>query len=486
MWKTALGLEVTLENQDFATLQDNRTKGNYEISRHGWLGDYVDPMTFLDMWVSNSGQNDAKYNNPKYDELIKTAKDSFDQKVRMDAMHEAEKTIMADLPIIPIYHYTNQYLDNGKVKDTVHDTLLGNLIFTWATSESKTVNYGIGEIKTIDPQLNNDTSGANVVQQTFEGLTAKDKTGAIVPGVAEKWDVSEDGLTWTFHLRDAKWSDGKPVVAGDFVYAWQRAVDPASECEYAYQVWYVKNGQKITNGEMKPEELGVVAKDDKTLVVTLEGPTNYFTQLTAFPTLSPVRKDIIEKYKEKWATNPESYVVNGPRKVSKFDLNSELVMVKNDTYWNAANVSDLTLNYKLGNDDAAFLAAFEAGELDISESFPPAETQRMKDAGFYQLKATMGTYFYVINMNSDIEALKDLNFRKALSFAIDRLSVIDVAQNSAIPAKGFVPPGVPDADGSDFQANAGNLIGITDDYAADCKTARQLLRDAGYNVTVAD
>ncbi len=479
IWKDELGLDITIESQEWAVFQTNRTEGNYQIARHGWLGDYVDPMTFLDMWVSASGQNDAKYKNPEFDALIETAKKSSNQEERMAAMHEAEKIIMTDLPIIPIYHYTNVWLDNGKVKDYVHDVLIGHMIFTWASKAEGDIVYHLGATpKSLDPQLNNATDGADVLQHTFEGLTTKDKNGVVVPGMAESWTTSEDGLTWTFKLRDANWSDGKPVTAQDFVTAWTRAVDPATECEYAYQMWYVKNGAAITNGEAAPDTLGVKAVDDKTVEVTLEAPCGYFTQLTAFPTYYPVRADVVAD--PAWANSPKTYISNGPYVLTKFELQNEIIIEKNPGYWNAANTPAPKVIMKLTDDDAAALAAFESGEMDIAETFPPEETQRMKDAGFFNVKPILGTYFIVINLEGDSDFLKDPRVRKALALSIDRDYAIEVAQNEAVPAFEFVPAGVPDADGTDFIAKNGGPLFGSGDYATDLAEAKALLAEAGY------
>ncbi len=482
IWKDELGLDITVESQEWAVFQTNRTEGNFQIARHGWLGDYVDPMTFLDMWISSSGQNDAKYKSPEYDALIATALKSADPAERMAAMHEAEKIIMTDLPIIPLYHYTNVWLDNGKVKDYVHDILIGHMLFMWASKAEGDIVYHLGATpKSLDPQKNNATDGADVIQHTFEGLTTKDKNGVIVPGMAESWTTSEDGLTWTFKLRDAKWSDGKPVTAQDFVTGWSRAVDPLTECEYAYQIYnYVKNAQAIYEGNATPDTLGVKAVDDKTLEVTLEAPCGYFTQLTAFPTYYPVRADVVKN--EAWANKPATYISNGPYVLTKFELQNEIVIEKNPNYWNAASMPCPKVIMKLTDDDAAALAAFESGEMDIAETFPPEETQRMKDAGFFNVKPILGTYFIVINLEGDSDFLKDPKVRLALALAVDRDYIIEVAQNEAVPAFEFVPAGVPDADGTDFiSKNGGPLFG-TGDYATDLATAKQLLKEAGYNV----
>lgn len=485
MWKDALGLDVTLENSEWAVFQETRNNGDYQIARHGWLGDYTDPMTFLDMWTSYSGQNDADWKNPEFDALIDTAKSSNDPVVRMQAMHDAEKILMTELPVLPVYYYTNVWLNNGKVKDFVHDALLGHMMFTWATKEGDDpILYHLGATPaTLDPQLNNATDGADVIQHLFVGLTMKDKNNAVVPAVAKNWDVSDDGLVWTFHLRDdALWSDGKPVVADDFIYAWKRALDPATGSEYAYQVYYVKNAQKINAGELGVDELGVKAIDDKTLEVTLEAATPYFTQLTAFPTLFPVREDIVSKNPDAWANDPKTLVSNGPYKLTKFELKNEIVMEKNTKFFDAANLPGEKLVFKLTDDDAAALAAYKTGELDICESFPAEETDAMKATGEYFVEPIIGTYFFCVEVQpkeGNPEILQDPKFRKALALAIDREYVIEVAQNNALPAYAFVPNGMADADNGDFRENGGNYFG-NGDYAADVAEAKALLNEIGF------
>ena len=487
MWKDALGLEVTLENSEWAVFQETRNNGDYQIARHGWLGDYTDPMTFLDMWTSYSGQNDADWVNADYDALIATAKSSNDPAVRMQAMHDAEKILMTELPVIPVYYYTNVWLDNGKVQNYVHDALLGHMMFTWATKDGEDpIYYHLGATPaTLDPQLNNATDGAVTIQHLFVGLTMKDEKNAVVPGVAEKWEVSEDGLTWTFHLRDdAVWTDGEPVTADDFIYAWKRALDPATGSEYAYQVYYVKNAQKINAGEMPVEELGVKAIDDKTLEVTLEAATPYFTQLTAFPTLFPVREDIISKNPETWANDPETLISNGPYKMTKFEIKNEIVLEKSDSFFGAADLPGEKLVFKLTDDDAAALSAFKTGELDIAESFPAEETAAMQTAGQFNVEPIIGTYFFSVEVQpkeGNPEILQDPKFRKALALAIDREYVIEVAENQALPAYAFVPNGMADADGGDFRENGGNYFG-SGDYNADIEEAKALLTEIGYKV----
>ncbi len=474
-----LGFNVTIENQEWAVFQTSRTEGNYMVSRHGWLGDYIDPMTFLDLFLSYSAQNDPNYKNEEFDALIKTAKASNDVAVRMQAMHDAEKLLVESFAVLPIYYYTDLRLNNHKVTGATHDALINHLNFKWASKADGTpINYQLGATpKSLDPALNNATDGASVIQQCFDGLTRRDKDGKIVPAVAESWDISADGLTWTFHLRDTKWSDGKPVTAQNFEFAMKRAVNPLTGAEYAYQMEYIKGASEIIAGTAAPETLGVKAIDDKTLEIVLAGPCAYFTEMVAFPTYYPVREDIVAN--EGWANKAETYIVNGAYKITSYTAQDKMVLEKNDQYWDAANVLCPKVINWLTDDDAAALAAFETGEIDICETFPSEETDRMKTAGFFEIDSSLGVYYASVNMEDP--AMQDPAIRKALALAIDRQDVIDVVKNNAQPAYAFVPGGFVDADGGDFRTNGGNYFG-SGDPVADMAEAKQILKDAGYIV----
>ena len=188
------------------------------------------------------------------------------------------------------------------------------------------VNLSV-EPKTIDPSFNAQIYGVIYIQHVFEGLTTRDRNNQVVEGVAESWDISSDGKIYTFHLRtNALWSDGKPVVAEDFVYSWRREVDPAVASEFSYQHEPVKNARDITAGRMPVETLGVKAIDDYTLEVELEAPTAYFLELTAFPTYAPLRRDIIEEYGDSWTLSPETYIGNGPYVMSERNIDENIIM----------------------------------------------------------------------------------------------------------------------------------------------------------------
>lgn len=346
--------------------------------------------------------------------------------------------------------------------------------------------YNLGaDPKTIDPQLNSAVDGSTIIHNAFEGLMREDSDGKIVPAVAEKYEVSDDGTVYKFYLRkDAKWSDGEPVVAGDFVYAWHRALNPEVAAEYAYQLYYIKNGEAFYNKEegITVDDIGVKALDDNTLEVTLEAPCPYFLSLAAFPTYFPVRQDVIEANGDRWALKPETYIGNGPFKMSQWVEKESMTFVKNENYWDAANVKLETLQVKLIDDEVTYLSAFKAGEIDIIESPPQAEIPSLVANGTAKIYPYLGTYFYVINLSDNgknvdpkvDEFLQNPKVREALTLAIDRTLIVEkVAQGGQKPATSYVPDGVLDSAGKDFH----------EDYlppTADIEKAKKLLEEAGY------
>ncbi len=365
----------------------------------------------------------------------------------------------------------------------------GNTPVVEETVEQKIV-YNLGaDPKTIDPQLNSAVDGSTIIHNAFEGLMREDENSKIVPGTAEKYEVSDDGTVYTFHIRkDAKWSDGKPVVAGDFEYAWKRALNPKVAAEYAYQLFYIKNGAAYYNQEKvggkvaTAEDVGVKVIDDNTLEVTLEAPVPYFLSLAAFPTYFPVRKDIIEGNEEKWTLKPDTYISNGPFKMSEWKEKESITFVKNENYWDAKNVKLETLEVKLIDDQITYLNAFKSGEIDVIESPPQAEIPTLLDEGTAKIYPYLGTYFYVINVSDkakDVdpkaaEALSNPKFRKALSLAIDKQLIVDkVAQGGQAPATSYVPAGILDSIGKEFQKEYSSK-------GANIEEAKNLLAEAGY------
>lgn len=222
-----------------------------------------------------------------------------------------------------------------------------------AATSGQDLMFNLGEDpETIDPTLNTSSGAGTIIVNAFEGLMLLDESEQPTYGAAENMEVSEDGLVYTFKLRqDGKWSDGEPVTANDFKYSWMRALDKATAAEYSYQLYYIKNAEKFYNGEVSADEVGIKVVDDYTLEVTLESPTSYFPQLLAFPTYAPLREDIVSANPEGWATSPETYICNGPFKLVKWDMKDQLVFERNENYWDASNVKLDSLTFKLVTDE---------------------------------------------------------------------------------------------------------------------------------------
>ncbi len=335
------------------------------------------------------------------------------------------------------------------------------------------------EPKSIDPTLNNAVDGATMIIHAFEGLTKLDKTGKVIPGMAKDWKMSDDGTKFTFNLRDAKWTDGKPVTANDFGFSWRRAVDPKTAAEYAYQLYYIKNGQAINEGTAKLEDMGVKAINDKTLEVTLQSPCSYFLEITSFPTLFPLRQDVVEKNPDGWATNPETYVSNGPFKLKTWNHDAELIFERNENYYDKKTIKPKSIRFALIADDNATLAAFRNDEVMLADSMPTEEIPALKKDGSLKIEPQLGTYFYVFNTTK--APFDNVKVRKAFALAIDRRYIVDkIAQGDQIPAGAFVPPAIGDVNASpDFRTTGKNYYD-PEAYDKNVVEAKKLMEEAGY------
>lgn len=364
----------------------------------------------------------------------------------------------------------------------------------------QTVRYNLGvEPGSLDPALAVGNPELGTLIQLFDGLTRNDKNNVPQPAIATSWDVSQDKLIYTFHLRDAKWTNGDPVTAQDFEYAWKRALAPGTSGDFAYQLYYIKNGEAFNkcmvenglyyaskvdaNGKMvadtsKPfdvDSVGVTALDDKTLKVTLEGPTPYFIDLTTYPTLFPVDKKVVEA-NPKWAASPSTYVCNGPFKLTEWIHNDHITMVKNDTYYDAAAVRLKTVIYDMVEDPSTALTMYQSGQLDAAADVPSSELKSLIASGDAQILPYLGTYYLIFNNSK--KPFNDPRVREALTLAINRQQIVDnVTKGGELPAMAFIPYGFPDATpNSDFRKVGGDAYFKDNDVA----TAQKLLADAGY------
>ena len=356
------------------------------------------------------------------------------------------------------------------------------------------------EPQSIDPALNSAVDGAIMINHMFEGLMKWKDSGVeangsdgtatnaeLTYGQAESYEKVEnaDGtVTYTFTLRDdAKWSDGKPVTAGDFVYSWQRLVNPETAADYNYMIDCVVNANEIMAGEMDPSELAVSAPDDRTFVVTIAAELPYFTELCAFPATFPVRQDIIEAKGDQWTFDTASYIGNGAYKMTEWEHNSKIVMEPNAEYYDVANLGPDKITFKLMDDQNAMLSGFRSGELDFIEEAPQAELAGLIASGEMKIVDYIGTYY--VCYQTQKAPFDNPKVRQAFTLAVDRTYIVNqVTQSGQVEASGFVPAGIYDAagaSGDDFRTTGGDYYAETDaDYEANCEEARRLLAEAGY------
>ncbi|MBM7564560.1 peptide ABC transporter substrate-binding protein [Paenibacillus sacheonensis] len=334
------------------------------------------------------------------------------------------------------------------------------------------------EPPSLDVAQAQDQVSFTVLNGLFEGLTRMDDKGNIVPGVAEKWDISEDGKTYTFHLRDnAKWSNGQPVKAGDFEYSWKRTLDPKLNppAPYAYQLYYIKNAQNYNIEQDNPDhisdpsQVGVKALDDKTLEVQLENPTPYFLNIAAFFTAYPVLKDT--QFAE-----AKDYVGNGPFKMKSWKHGDSIELVPNENYWDKDAIKLTDVKFLMIKDPNTEFNMYKTGQLDWAGaptgSIPPAQLDKYKadKSPELSIKGIASTYYY--NFNNTKKPFDNAKVRRALSMAINRQDIVDkVTKAGQVPAYGFVSTGIHGVNG-EFRDE------VKDDYfKEDVTEAKKLLAE---------
>lgn len=341
--------------------------------------------------------------------------------------------------------------------------------------------YINGEIPSIDPGLAKDSNSSWVLDHSMEGLYFQDKDG-LKEGQAKSVKVSDNGLVYTFTLKDnLKWSNGDPVTAGDFEYEWKRVLDPATASEYAYQIAdYLKGGKEYNSADPKkasPDDMkklrdavGVIAKDDKTLEVTLSNPTSYFLQLVSFYTYYPVNKKVVEA-NPKWALDASTYVTNGPFKVTEWSKDKKLVLVKNDNYYDKDKITTKQIVFNNITDDKTAWQLYTNGDLNYYFSVLPEGMDAAKKNGELQITPKLATYFYRFNVTKP--PFNNLKIRQALAMSIDRQAIIDnITKGEQKPAFGFVSGGIVQAsDKKDFREVGGAF------FKEDLAQAKTLLAD---------
>ena len=348
------------------------------------------------------------------------------------------------------------------------------------------VNFA-SEPNTIDPALNSAVDGAVMINHIFEGLYKWVDNGSgnatLALGQAKEVTPNADKTVYTVKLRDdIKWSDGKDVVAADFVYAWQRLVDPNTAADYCYMADIILNANEIMAGEMDKSELGVKAIDEKTLEITLHTACPYFEEIMAFPALMPIRSDIIEQYGDQWTFSPETYIGNGQYKMAEWSHNEFIKLVPSETYYDVDKLGPKVIKFALMDDTNAIYAAYRSGSLNFIQEVPVDEIPGLLSSGELKVHPYLGTYYCCFNTSK--APFDDVRVREAFSLVIDRNYIVEnVTKTGQKPATAFVPSGISDAPGAkdDFRAVGGDYMDVSaEKYQENCERARQLLTEAGY------
>ncbi len=330
----------------------------------------------------------------------------------------------------------------------------------------------------IDPNITSNSFAAPFLTNCFEGLVTYNSNSELVAGLAESWDISSDGKVYTFHLRpDLKWSDGSALTAHDFVYSIQRVLKPETAAQYLTMVTdYILNAQEVYDGTKAPEELGVKAIDDDTLEITLIDPAPFFIDILSMYVFSPVQQATIEANGDKWTLSPESYVVNGPFKITQMNMGESVVLEKNEHYYNADAVTLEKITFRYIMDQATALSAFQSGEIDGFREVPSADLAKLKAESddLYSIAQYATTYYLINNAKAPYN---DPLVRKAINLAIDRQALIDnILQGSGTPAMALVSPGY-SANGVKYEDGRGDF-GLS--ATANVEEAKKLLAEAGY------
>jgi oligopeptide transport system substrate-binding protein len=348
--------------------------------------------------------------------------------------------------------------------------------FTAKKGGSEVFRYALeAEPATLDPAISTAIPESLVELQIFEGLTRLDDKDQPVSGVAESWDISADGLKYVFHLRfNAKWSNGQPVTAQDFEFAWKRALSPKIASENAYMLFPLKNAKAYNENKAVAEQVGVKALDERTLEVTLEKPTAYFLSLLAFHAFYPVPQKIVTDAPDKWANEVSTLISNGPFKISSWTHSGKIQFTKNDQYWDTAAVKLNQMEWPISDSQTTRLSMLENSQVDMMVEPPVVEYDRLTQTGLLKISPFLGVYYYVFN--TQMAPFDNVKVRKAFAQAISRdMLVKNVIKGGKEPAYAWVAPGLTNpVTNKDFRNEGGN-------YALeDIVQAKKLLAEAGF------
>ena len=381
-WNRNLGINVEIETVTYRAMLDDRVAGNFELIYAGWMPDYDDPYTYLSYFVSTNAQNGGKFSNERYDELVNTANTYSDKATRLAMYAEAEQILLEEAGIVPLQVRQRPWAYANNLKGIVRYYLGPTVDYIYAYfdgQEEQDLSFSQTDIPTIDPQLFNASASYVAIKGYSEGLVHT--LGAEVrPGVAESWEIADDNMSMTFHLRqDACWSDGSPLTANDFVYAFRRLADPNTAASYSWVLSEVKNATAVLAGEMAVEDLGVSAPDDYTFVIEFDVPAPYYLSFLDMPPFHPVKQELVEQYGVDYASSADTLLGNGPFVITEYLVDQSITMVPNENYWDRESIKLDSVTIHVMDQDAAF-DLMRTGELDLADIPVDVANSYLEDA----------------------------------------------------------------------------------------------------------
>ena len=398
------GLTIEIKQVPFKQKQQLESQGDFELLYSSWIADYPDPLTFLETFTttgkfgSNSGYNSAEYNK-----LVDEAKNSLTLADSWKKFAEAEKVLLNDAYISPVYQSSSAYLEKSTVKDIVKSAYGARNTYKWAYVEGKD-SFNItssADLPSLDASKTTDFYSFDVLNNIMEGLTRVDLDGKVVEGMATKWETSEDKKTWTFTINDkAYWSNGDKVTAHDFEYAWKRTLNPETGSQYGFIFYDLVGAEDYSLGKCSADDVGVKALDDNTLQVTLVRPVNYFDRLVGFPVFFPQNQKFVEEKGDKYGTTKDDILSNGPFELTRWKLEDQYTMSKNEKYWDKDVVKLQTINTKIVKDSSTGINLYEAGEVD-SIDLAAEHVDKFKDSPEFKSTKNATTFFILINAGEE-------------------------------------------------------------------------------------
>ncbi|MFZ9036159.1 MAG: peptide ABC transporter substrate-binding protein [Francisellaceae bacterium] len=353
-----------------------------------------------------------------------------------------------------------------------------------APPNKDTITLGVGgSVPTLDPALVNDQTSSRVVDDLFEGLVSENQDNEPVPGVAKSWDISKDGKVYTFHLREnARWSNGQPVIADDFVFAIKRTLDPTTGAPNAGNLDMIENARAILDGRLNPDKLGIKAVDAHTLQITLAHPLAYFPSVLTNTIAFPVYPPAIKKWGKAWA-QPGHMVSNGAYAIKEWIPNGHLLAVKNPNYWDHANVKIPRVIYLPISNMTDSLNQYNAGQIDMTYWLPPgrsAEQYRQQYGSQFVDVTMLGTYYYAFN--TKLPGLDKVSVRKALTMTIDRKAIVDhILRMGQTPLYGIVPDGIQSGMYKDLYKQLPSYDWVDQPLDQRQQEAKKLMQEAGFS-----